>query len=232
MRSRFLAPLAIACFVLLAVGCDGTISVTFATGPQEFEVSTDGLLPADLQDASGNIDMVECGPMGMCPPTETVTLTCEAGFCDPAPKTLSAPVGGVIDVDDLLAETRDVGLRVVDSYDVEEVSYDVQLNTLTVPTSEIEVFWGPEAATSIDESLGVRLFGTVPAIPAGQTRSGQVIIDPAGEAALSEYLVEGGSRIRFFARTVVDLDPGDPFPVGSVRVAVNVRVRAVGSVVD
>jgi hypothetical protein len=230
---RFSSALALACAAFLALGCDGTISVTFATGPQELEVSADGLLPLELQDdASGTIAMVECGPMGMCPPTDRVTLTCEAGFCDPAPKTLAAPVGEVVDVDDLLAETREVGLRVVDSYDVEEVSYDVQLNTLSVPTTEIEVFWGPEAATAIDESLGVRRFGTVPAIAAGQTRSGQVIIDPEGEAALSEYLVEGGARIRFFARTVVDLDPGDPFPAGRVRVAVNVRVRAVGSVVD
>ena len=219
--------------LLLASGCDGTVSVTFATGPQEFEVSTAPLeLPAELEDASsGTIAMVPCGSMGMCPPSDAVTLTCEAGFCDPAPKTISVPVGSVLDVDALLADTRDI-LRVVDSYTIEEITYDIQLNTMTVPTEEIEVYWGPEAATAIDESMMVRRFGTVPSIAAGSTGVGDMIVDAAGVAALSDYLVEGNGRVRFFARTQVDLDPGDPFPRGSVRVAVNATIRAVGGIVD
>lgn len=219
--------------LLVAAGCDGTVSVTFATGPQPFEVSTASFeLPPELEDTStGTIAMVSCGPMGTCPPSETVTLTCEAGLCDPAPKTLSAPVGGVIDVDALLSETRDI-LRVVDSYSVEEVTYDIQLNTMTVPIGEIEVYWGPEAATAIDESMMVRRFGTVPAIAAGQTGSGEMVIDPSGDQALSDFLVAGGGRVRFFARTRVDLNPGDPYPRGSVRVAVNATIRAVGGIVD
>lgn len=219
--------------LLLAAGCDGTVSVTFATGPQELEVSTASFeLPPELEDTStGTIAMVPCGSMGMCPPSDTVTLTCEADLCDPAPKTISAPVGRVIDVDALLADTRDI-LRVVDSYTVEEVTYDIQLNTMTVPIGEIEVYWGPEAATAIDESMMVRRFGTVPPIAAGQTGTGEVVIDEAGVAALSDYLVSGGGRVRFFARTQVDLDPGDPYPRGSVRVAVNATVRAVGSLVE
>ncbi len=219
--------------VLLAAGCDGTISVVFSTGPQEFEVSTASLaLPTELRDdSSGTIAMVMCGPMGMCPPASEVTLDCNAGFCDPAPRTISAPVGGVIDVDSLLADAGDVGLNVVDSYSVERVAYDVSLNTLTVPTNEIAVFWGPEAATSIDPSLGVRRFGTIPAIGAGETARGDMSIDGAGVMALSDYLVAGNSRLRFFAQTMVDLDPGDPFPEGSVRMSVNLTIRAVGRLI-
>ncbi|HJL18816.1 MAG TPA: hypothetical protein RMH99_24350 [Sandaracinaceae bacterium LLY-WYZ-13_1] len=237
MRSRFSAP-AVACLVPLAVllaSCDGTISVTFATGPQVFDVTASALeLPTELMTMDGTIDGVECGPMGMCPPGDVVTLTCEEGVCDPAPRTLSAPVGMVVDVEDLLAETREVGLRVVDTYDVEAVEYTIQRNTLSVPIGEVEVYWGPEAATTI-ESPEVHRFGTLPAIAAGEEGSGQMAIDPAGEAALSDYLVAGGDRppsIRFFARTRVDLDPGDPWPSGDLRVGVNVTVRAVGSVVD
>ena len=90
----------------------------------------------------------------------------------------------------------------------------------------------PEAATAIDPALGVRRFGTVPRLPAGATPAGQVAIDPVGAGELSDYLVMGGSRIRFFAQTSADLDPGDPFPAGSVRVSVNVTIRAVGSVLE
>jgi len=223
---RLTAALALA---LALASCDGTISVTFSTGPQEFEVSTAALpLPTELRDGS-QIASLPCGPSGMCPPSAEVTLECAAGVCDPAPRTVSAPVGSVIDVDALLAETRDVGLSAVDSYVFESVTYDIQLNTLTVPIDEIEVYWGPEAATSIDPALGVRRFGTVPAIAAGATGGGQVVIDGAGAMELSDYLVSRGSRIRFFAQTRVDLNPGDPFPEGSVRVAVNATIRAVGT---
>ena len=217
---------------LLALGCDGTISVVFSTGPQEFEVSTTSLaLPTELRDASGTIASVPCGPMGMCPPSDEVTLECNAGVCDPAPRTVSAPVGGVIDTSALLAETGDVGLNVVDSYSIEVVSYEISLNTLTVPINEIEIFWGPEAATSIDPSQGVRPFGRIPAIGAGATTSGNMTIDGAGTAALSDFLVAGGGRLRLFARTSVDLDPGDPYPEGSVRMSVNATIRAVGSLI-
>src|SRR5690606_1542013 len=125
-------------------GCDGTISVTFSTGPQELEVSTASLaLPVELEAEDGTIASVAGGPMGMCPPTEPITLTCEAGVCDPAPKTLSAPVGGVIDVDALLTDAREVGLRVVDVFEFQSVAYEILLNTLTIPVGEIEIYWGP-----------------------------------------------------------------------------------------
>ncbi len=222
--------------VLLLASCDGTISVTFSTGPQPFEVSTQSLglsLPAELESADARIASVPCGPMGMCPSSEEVTITCEADVCDPAEKTVSVPVGNVIDVDDLLAETRDVGLRIVDAYEIVSVVYDVQTNTFTLPVEDIVIFWGPEAANAVDPALGVRRLGTVPRLEPGTTlNDGQVIIDADGAAQLSDYLVDGGSRIRFFAQTSADLDPGDPFPAGGVSLTVNATVRAVGSVFD
>lgn len=222
--------LAVVGLALAAVSCDGTISVTFQTGPQEFAISTDDLaLPVELRDGD-QIASAPC-PMGLCPPSDVVTLTCEGGTCDPSPKTISA-AGGVVDVEALLEETREVGLRVVDAYEFLEVSYDVTQNSLTVPTEPIEVFWGPDGATGIDPALGVRPFGTVPSIGAGQTPMGQLQLDAAGVAELSDYLVDSGQRVRFFARTTVDLDPGDPFPEGSLRVSVNATIRAVGSLVD
>ncbi|MEQ8890127.1 MAG: hypothetical protein RID93_20965, partial [Sandaracinaceae bacterium] len=172
---------------LLALGtsCDGTISVVFSTGPQDFQVDTSELdLPTAFRDDDGNIRSVPCGPMGMCPPSETVTLTCERDVCDPAPKTVSAPVGTVIDVDMLLSETREV-ISSVDSYTFEQIRYEVSLNTLTFPVNDVEIFWGPEAATAIDPALGVRRLGTVPAVAAGATPSGDVILDPAGAQELS-----------------------------------------------
>jgi hypothetical protein len=229
MRSFFRGVLFL--LALFSAACDGTITVTFQTGPQEFSVETDDLaLPDELRDGD-LIATLDCAPTGLCPASDVVTLSCEAGVCDPAPRTVSAS-GGVIDVDALLAETREVGLRVVDAYEVLEVRYDVQQSSLTVPTEPLEIFWGPGSAAGIDPELGVRPFGTVPAIGAGETPEGLVDLDDAGVLELSDYLVEREAQVRFFARTRVDLEPGDPFPEGSLRVSVNATLRAVGSLVD
>lgn len=218
----------------LASGCDGTISVTFFTGPQVLSLSSANfVLPSELEDDAGNIANVPCGPTGMCPSNGHIAISCEANVCDPSPTTLSAGVGDVIDLDALLAETRDVGVRSIESYTIEEVRYGVRLNTLAFDVGPIEIYWGPAAATSIDPALGVHRLGTVPVVARGSTPEGTVELDEAGVAALSAYLVETGARVRFFAQTVIDLDPGDPFPEGgSVEVGVNLTITAVARVID
>jgi hypothetical protein len=216
----------------LLAGCDGTISVTFVTGPQEVQIASTALaLPVELDDGSGRIATFACGPMGMCPPNDALPLSCEADACDPAPVTLSGPVGDVIDVSALLAEARGLGIRRVESYEVEEIAFDVPLNTLTLGVGPVELFWGPESATAIDPSQGVRRFGTVPRIEAGTSPTGQVQIDEEGAAALGRYLVGTAARVRFFALTSVDLEPGDPFPAGALTLRANATITAVGRVV-
>ncbi len=220
-------------FLLFLAGCDGTISVTFLTGPQEFEVSTASLgLPTELRDSNGTIASLACGPMGQCPPSTSVPISCEAGFCDPAPFTFSGPVGDVIDVEVLVSESREVGIRRIEAYDVEQVIYDVALNTLGLDIGPVEIHWGPEAATAIDPALGVRPFGTLPRIPRGTTPRAPMDLDEAGIDAMSNYLVNTDTRIRFFARTTVDLEPGDPFPDGALRISINATLTAVGRVFD
>lgn len=228
---------AIAACALLATGgllaaCDDTVVVQLQTGPQRFEVSASALaLPAALEDASsGTIASVPCGPMGMCPSSASVAITCEAGVCDPAPRTLSGPVGDVVDVDVLASEARSL-LRRVDTIEVVEASYQVGANSLTVDLPETEVFWGPEGAADVDPAMGVVRLGVVPPLPAGSVDPGTVALDPVGVAALSDYLVGTSRRVRFFARTRVDLAPGDPFPAGSAAVLMDLRVRITGSLV-
>lgn len=227
-----LASLGIALSALVPLaGCDGTVSVTFFTGPRELTVSAASFaLPPELDDGSGRIASVPCGPMGMCPPSDEVTLTCEAGVCDPAPVTISGPVGDVIDVEVLLAEGREIGIRSIESYTVEEVAYEVRLNTLSFDVGPVDIYWGPEAATSIDAALGVRRFGTVPVIAAGTTPMGPIDLDVAGAAAMTEYLVDTATRVRFFASSSVDLEPGDATPQGNLTVGVNATITAVGRV--
>jgi hypothetical protein len=157
-------------------------------------------------------------------------LACIGGECDPEPRVISLPVGDVVDFDVLLREASTI-LRFVDAIEVTRVQYSASPNSLNVDVPDIEVFWGPDTAAGID-APGVARLGIIPALPAGTAREGDMQIDADGSAALSDHIVGGNRRVRFFARTSIDLDPGDPVPEGGATVTVNLTVRAIGRILD
>lgn len=212
-------------------GCSNTVSVELMSDPQTFEVSASSVaVPATLVDpATGRLMTLPC-PTGVCPSTAELPLACRDGVCDPEPRVISAAVGDVIDFDALLGKGS-VVLRVVEGLEVTQVSYFVTPNTLTVGIPETEIFWGPEGAAGLD-SPGVTRLGVMPFLPPGTEQDGEMAIDAGGSQALSDYVVGNTShRIRFFARTTVDLAPGDPLPQGAATVTVHVTVRASGRIV-
>lgn len=232
---RFASRLAAALFVLsLAPGCDDTVVIQLRSGPQALDISADSVeLPTSLRDESSGaarIASLACGPMGMCPATATVPITCESGVCDPAPRTIAAPVGDVVDFDVLAADARSL-VRQVETIEILEATTAIAENTMSIDVPDVEIFWGPEGATTVDPAMGVVALGVLPTIPARSTEPGAAILDPAGVAALSDYLVGTSRRVRFFARTRIDLAPGGAFPEGFVRASIGLTVRITGSVV-
>lgn len=232
---RFASRLAaVLVLVAVATGCDDTVVVQLRSGPQELDVSSDSLaLPDALRDESAGdarIASLACGPMGMCPTTATVPITCEADVCDPAARTITTPVGGVVDFDALASDARSL-LRQIDAIEILEATTTAAENTLSIDVPDIELFWGPEGATTVDPAMGVVSLGVLPTIPARSTAPGAAILDPAGVASLSAYLVGTSRRVRFFARTRIDLAPGGAFPEGYVRASVDLTVRITGSIV-
>ncbi|MEM9070312.1 MAG: hypothetical protein AAGE52_17525 [Myxococcota bacterium] len=216
-----------ACLLLLSA-CDQTATVTFPIGA-EVDFSADELgLPMDLRADDGTVRTLACGPMGMCPSTSEAPVTCEGSVCNPAPQMVSTQVGDVIDVDELASDVEAL-FGEIDSLEVLSVDYQVDRNTLTFPVEPIDIYWGPVSAVDIDEEMGVRLFGTVPALPAGTAGNGAVAIDAAGSAALTEFFETTSHQFRFFARTRVDLEPGEAWPEGTLSVAVRMSVRVSGS---
>jgi len=207
-----------------------TATVNFQTGPLLFMARSSQLsLPDELRDGD-RIRSLPCDSMGRCPTSDTVPIACEMGTCDPQPTTISFPVGDVVDFDELASELDDL-FQEIDSVEITEITYEVRLNTLTVDVGEIELFWGPEGASDVD-SPGVQRLGVVPGLPARSTAMGLVDLDPAGNAVLSDYVVGSARRVRFFAATDGDLEPGGPFPAGDLTVAVDMAVRATGTVLE
>lgn len=226
--------LVLASFAVGLAGCNNAVTVELRTGDRTFDIAASAvMLPPELRDGSVSpavIRSVDCSATGICPSTAEVPVACEAGVCDPAPRTIAVPVGDVVDFDALLAEARSV-LRFVDEIEIVRVDYAVSPNSLTVPLPDVLVYWGPEGAPDIT-APGVRLLGTIPAVPAATAATGEMLVDPAGSAAMSDYIVGVSRVIRFFAETRIDLAPGGPFPDGSATVRANVRVRAIGRIID
>jgi hypothetical protein len=226
-----MAALLLTCGALLSTvaGCNNAVVVQLMTGNQTFEVSTSAVtVPAELQ-SGGTIASVPC-PTGMCPSSDMLPLACVSGVCDPEPRTIAVPVGDVVDFDVLLREASTI-LRFVDAIEVTRVQYAASPNSLNVDVPDIEVFWGPDTAAGID-APGVARLGVIPALPAGTAREGEMQIDADGSASLSDHVVGGNRRVRFFARTSIDLDPGDPIPMGGATITVNLTVRAIGRILE
>lgn len=228
MQHRF----ASVALVLALCACNNAIVVELQTGPQEFDFSAASLgLPPELRDPTdtSRIASLPC-PTGICPSTTDVPVECNASMvCDPSAIEVSVPVGDVVDFDALLQMAGTL-LRLVDGIEIESVTYDINPNSLTNALPSVTVLWGPASAT--ETSPGLQAIGTIPALAAATPASGEMAIDTNGSAALGDYIVNTSRQVRFFARTSVDLAPGDPYPDGMAHIVVNLRVRAIGRIIN
>jgi len=229
VSERILRVAASAGLLLLVAGCEQTTTATFSVGLEASLSTADFPVSDELREdtASGPIVReVPCDAVA-CPSTPEAPVTCVAGTCDPEPLIISAPVGDPVDLDELAGDLDDV-IGEIDSIEILELRYQVQRNTLIIPVEEVEVFWGPAGAVSVD-SMGVQRLGVVPSIAVGTTGEGDVMLDAAGAEGFTTYYETTSHRYRFFVRTGTDLSPGGPFPEGELDVAVTMRVRVTGS---
>lgn len=213
---------------LLSAGCNNTVVVELQTGAQTFDLDATALgVPTELRDGAV-IASIDCSGTGICPSTAEVPVTCASGVCDPDALTVAVPVGDVVDFDSILAEASPV-IRIVDEIQIVQADYAVSPNGLTFELPETEILWAPASAVSVDDAT---LLGTLPAVPALTSANGEVALDATGGTLLSDYVLNTAAQIRFFARTRVDLAPGSTFPDGTATAVVNLRVRAVGRIID
>lgn len=230
MQHRFAFALA----ALSLAACNNAIVVELQTGEQSFDVAASSLnLPMELRDDTttpSTVRAVDCSSTGICPSTTEVPVACSgAGVCDPAAIIVNIPVGDVVDFDQLLQSAGTL-LRLVDGIEIESVTYAITGNSLTMALPETAVLWGPASATQTSADL--LPIGTIPMTAAMTNTTGDMAIDPDGSAMLGDYIVHTARQVRFFARTSIDLNPGDAFPDGMAHIAVNVRVRAIGRIVQ
>jgi hypothetical protein len=214
----------------LGSGCNNAVVVELQSGAQTFELNAASLnIPPSLRDTGSNtVASIDCSVSGICPSSAEVGVACTGGLCNPDPLTVAVQVGDVVDFTAILNSAGTL-IRIVDTLEVIRAEYQVSPNALTIELPAVEILWAPETALSAD---GATLLGTIPAIGAMTAVNGDMAIDGAGSAALSDYVLGSSGRVRFFARATIDLEPGGPFPDGTATATVNLRIRATGRIID
>lgn len=209
------------------IGCDGTVDVTVQTPPDalRFEVSDQDILLPDELRGGLEIASLPCGDTQLCPPMfGELSFACVDAVCDPEPMQIVLPVGDVIDFEQLSSELRDI-VGNIEAIEVDFVRYNVTQFDLNVPLEPVELAWGPADATGF--TPGTFPFGRMERWMLGNN---DVDLNAQGVAALSDFLVHTSRQIRIFARTSVDLDPGQMLPQGAVVTDLQLSITVTGRI--
>jgi hypothetical protein len=198
------------------LGC-GLISsditkVTFALPTRHYVFSSQGLsLPA------GANQKVPCGrgtPLATCP----APLTCDSGVC-----TAHVPTSIVQKMDLKNDVPVLAGHQSIADITLESIRYDV-VSTANIQIPPIQLYLAPDGVTD-PKDPSASLFGTVPAIEAGATTSGQVVKEPNADAVFTMYGHDLATPFNFIATTTVVVATGTT-PTGMVDLTINGTVAA------
>lgn len=193
----------LAVFSSVLVGACLGASVTFNAAVNDVNANFNSGLP-DIP----MIPNVPCAGEAQCDALEIENLTysCVANLCDPDPIVIEQVLSDV-DFEELSAGV----LSALSSVELKRARYDFTQNTNPLDVGPVDIFWGPAGVASIN-GMGVHKIGTFPGIPANTAPEGEIVLDDAGNDALTDYLGGSTTDVRFFGRTTIDLDPGDPIP--------------------
>lgn len=229
-------PMALAVGLSIAIAGCGDSTLTIASGVRLDLSASDLIQPGSaaetaLRDSTTNPDsirIISCTGTGAgtCVSSVDLPVSCVMSECDPDPVTISEIVAEV--------DFHDIAMDVashVDEVELLALDYQILSNTLTVGVGALEVFWGPAGAVTVDPAMGVRPLGVIPAISAGMTGEGEMILDDAGNQALTDYLRDMSMQVRFFVRTTTDLDPGGNWPAGDLESVLTMTVRVTGGII-
>jgi hypothetical protein len=202
-----------AALLMVTIGCgliDTDItSVGFDLPKRSYEFNTEGVdLPAD------NSVVIPCGAACVDP------FVCQNDVCTAVVSvTQSTPM-------DLGKEAPELG-SVTGSVDitVDRINYTVTTNTLNIEVPPISLYLAPAGVTDPADSRAM-LFGTIPAVPASETVSGQVQLASNSGAVFKSFTKDLSMPFNFIAATTVTIASGAGVPSGRIVFSVTGRLSA------
>jgi hypothetical protein len=205
-----------AALLMVTIGCgliDTDItSVGFDLPKRSYEFNTEGVdLPDDnsvaipcVDDAGCVMDPFVC-QNSVCTAVVTVSQSTPMDLGKEAPELGS--VTGSVDIT------------------VNRINYTVTTNTLNVDVPPISLFLAPAGVTDAADSRAM-LFGTMPAVPAGETASGQVQLTSNSGAVFKSFTRDLSMPFNFIAVTTVTIASGAGVPSGRIVFSVTGRLSA------
>jgi hypothetical protein len=214
---RTLSPMRVATLLLAGtLGC-GLISsditkVTFELPAKHYTFNSQGLtLPP------GANQKVTCGAGGMiatCP----APLACDDGVCSAhVPATTVQKMDLSKDVPAL------AGHQSIADVTLERLHYDV-VSTANVAIPAITLYLAPQTVTDPNDPSATK-FGTVPAIPAGMSVSGEVEKEPNADAIFTMFGHDLANPFNLIATTTIVIPTGTT-PMGMVDLTINGTIAA------
>lgn len=220
--------------LVLMAGC-GLVSsdiatLTFQIPPKSFSFDTSSSM---WKAPPGSFPPVPCGA------GQVVTDCCHPPAPAPSPDCMATPLAcedsvcalefpvSISQKIDLKAEVpslMNLGSQSLADVSIKRVQYTIA-STMNVPLPPIQIFIAPDGVTSAADA-SAKKFGTVPATPAMSTSSGDVVLDPAGQAAFTQYAHQLGTPFNLIATTTMVVAPDKPVPTGKVDATVTGTVAA------
>ena len=151
----------------------------------------------------------------------TTPLSCMSGSCAASlPESQSTMINLSTDVMPSLSSYTSLV-----SISISSIKYTVTSNTLNVAVPPLSIYLAPNGVTS-PTGAGAQLFGTVPAIPAGTTPSGNVQLVSNAASIFQTFTAHLSTPFEIITAATVVIGAGTPVPTGAITINVTGALSA------
>jgi hypothetical protein len=114
------------------------------------------------------------------------------------------------------------GLTGIVSISIKRISYEITANTLDIDVPDVVLYLAPNGVTDPNDR-GAKKFGTLPAIPAMTTTTGDVILEPNAAAVLESFTANLQTPFTFIAATTLKVSHS---PTGKIDMTISGQLAA------
>jgi len=151
----------------------------------------------------------------------TTPLSCMSGSCAASlPESQATMINLSTDVMPSLSSYTSLV-----SISISSIKYTVTSNTLNVAVPPLSIYLAPNGVTS-PTGPGAQLFGTVPAIPAGSTPTGNVQLVSNAAAIFQTFTSSLSMPFEIITAATVVIGAGTPVPTGAITIDVTGALSA------
>lgn len=155
---------------------------------------------------------------------DTCAAVCDAGTmtCD---LTLFVALYQGVDLTTEKPELQTIEDQPLLDVTIDAINFEVSQNTMNVETPEMVVYAAP--STVMAPEARAKRIGTVPALPAGTTRSlTGITFDPMGRANLASFMSDFKTPFNIIVGSELLVESGDMIPAGALTVRVVIEAHA------